>query len=450
MRGRPPLVSRLLARGSVGLVAGLLLASACSDPASPPATRAPLGRPSLATAAPREATQASADSISRAVRAVHMPHGTVVDPVFASTDPASPNYVVVRDYTDQGDAALWTGHYLAAEALRYEVTGSAEALGNARAALAGVTSLIDATNCQKRDLLARIRVPASTPWPTLANDRESMYSTTCGGEAYRWKGKTSRDQYSGVFFGLAVAYDAIPDAAVRDEIRSDVTRLLDYLLRNAWGVIMPEGTVSTTFVGRADQQLAFLQVGRRVNPARFDATYRSYRSRTASLVGPPILAECSDPHGSYFKFNLDYINLYNLVRLEEATSSYRAAYVIAYRTLRGCTAAHQNAYFNMIDRALQGPSAARDADTRAFLGLWLLRPRRNVRVDLTAEYQAAGQVCGGRACAPVPVDRRPTTDFLWQRSPFTLSGGGTGEVGAPGLDYLLPYWMARKYGVVVR
>jgi hypothetical protein len=40
------------------------------------------------------------------------------------------------------------------------------------------------------------------------------------------------------------------------------------------------------------------------------------------------------------------------------------------------------------------------------------------------------------------------TDFLWQRSPFLLFGGGEGLIEGPGIDYILPYWMARYYGVL--
>jgi uncharacterized protein (TIGR03437 family) len=43
---------------------------------------------------------------------------------------------------------------------------------------------------------------------------------------------------------------------------------------------------------------------------------------------------------------------------------------------------------------------------------------------------------------------RPPTDFLWQRNPFQLAGGGNGFIEEPGIDYILPYWMARYYGVI--
>ncbi len=57
-------------------------------------------------------------------------------------------------------------------------------------------------------------------------------------------------------------------------------------------------------------------------------------------------------------------------------------------------------------------------------------------------------VCGKAACNPVPVVERPPAEFLWQDSPFQLSGGGLGTIANSGIDYILPYWMARYYGVV--
>src|SRR3712207_8516218 len=42
-------------------------------------------------------------------------------------------------------------------------------------------------------------------------------------------------------------------------------------------------------------------------------------------------------------------------------------------------------------------------------------------VDLSTRYPACGT---NRACDVIPVDERPNTDFLWQRSPFLLSTAG--------------------------
>jgi hypothetical protein len=240
-----------------------------------------------------------------------------------------------------------------------------------------------------------------------------------------------------------VAYDLVDDAAVRADVAALGTRMLDFLLRNGWNVVMPDGSVSTTFTIRADQQLTLLQIGRRINPQRFGNSYSVARFFSAASVGVPIATEVLDDHNSYFKFNPDTINLHNLIRLE--SSSYKWFYDQAYDLMRRTTDDHGNAHFNMIDRALRGPNGLRDANTRAYLRDWLLRPRRDLDLDLRGRYPACG---ADRACSPIPISDRIRTDFLWQRSPFLLYGGGTGSVETAGIDYLLPYWMGRYYGVI--
>ena len=390
------------------------------------------------------ASEVDALTISGNIQQLHMPYGTVLDPVFASSDPASPEYSNVVGYTRAGDSAIWTGHYLAAEAFRYQVTRSPEALANARKALQGIHSLLDITGS---DVLARCLIPTSSPYAAAIQQAEAgngIYYNTLGDQPYFWIGNTSRDQYSGVVFGLSVAYDMIDAPDVRGLIQQDLTRILNYLLNHNWNVVMPDGRVSTTFVIRPDQELSFLQAGRRVNPLSFTWTYVVYRAVYAFLVPLPVFYDSLDDHSHYFKFNLDYINLYDLIRLEEDGSPYKTFYMNGYDTLRHRTEQHGNPHFNMIDRALKVPDGARDSETTTLLNLWLLRPRRDYWVDLRGNYPACGT---DRACSPIPVNQRVNTDFLWQRSPFLLFGGGAGLVETAAIDYILPYWMGRYYGV---
>lgn len=391
-----------------------------------------------------QAAEPDALAISGNIQQLHMPYGTILDPIFASADSASPGYTEIVSYTRAGDSAIWTGHYLAAEAFRYQVTGSPEALENVWRALRGVRSLIDVT---ATDVLARCLVPADSPYAAAIQQEESghgIYYSSLGDHAYFWIGNTSRDQYSGVMFGLSVAYSLIDQPEVRDFIRRDVTRILNYLLRHGWNVFMPDGSISTTFLFRPDQQLTFLQVGRTVNPSRFGWLYALYRSVFAATVSGPILYDNIDEHDHYFKFNLNYINLYNLVRLEATGSPFRGLYLNAYARLRRRTEQHGNAHFNMVDRALKGADGARDIETIGLLDLWLQRPRRDDWRDWRETYPACDT---NRACNPIPVDERVNTDFLWQRSPFQLSGGGSGTIETAAIDYILPYWMARHYGL---
>ena len=380
-----------------------------------------------------QAGEAEALAISANIQARHLPFGTILDPVFASS--ASDQIV---GYTRCGDSAIWTGHYLAAEAFRYQVTRTPEALDSVRRALAGIKSLSDVTGT---NLLARCLVPSDSPFAAGIRSEEATHGIYTNSSAgYIWVGNTSRDQYAGAIFGLAVAYDMVDDPGVKSTISQLVTLLIDHLSDNAWSVVMPDGTISTTFLVRPDQILTFLQVGRHINPGHFSTLYdvQSFLL-TAAVLAPFGVDVLSDD--SYFKFNLDYINLYNLIRLD--TNVTNTVNRKAYSILRNHTAGHQNAFFDVIDRALNGPDATRDAETLVLLDAWLERPPRDKYVDL---HGIVG-VCGDRACRPVPVPLRPPADFIWQVSPFQLAGGQSGTIESAGIDYILPYWMARYYSV---
>ena len=308
-------------------------------------------------------------------------------------------------------------------------------------AIAGIQSLVDVTGT---DLLARCVVPAASPYAAGIESEEApngIHTNSAAGLV--WVGNTSRDQYSGVMFGLAVAYDLVNDAGVQSAAAKLITRMITFLQQHAWTVAMPDGSVSTTFVIRPDEMLTLLEIARHVNPNQFAATFDTESLLLTAGVLIPVGVDVSG-NSSYFKFNLDYINFYNLIRLEGGSAP--AAFAQAYQVLRAATAGHQNAFFNMIDRALNGPNAQRDDETVALLAQWLERPRRDFYVSL----QTSVPVCGSEACRPVPVPLRPPTDFLWQRDPFQLSGGTSGVVENAGIDYILPYWMARYYGVLPR
>lgn len=374
--------------------------------------------------------EAPALQISSDIHDRHLPFGTILNPVFAS-----PESSAIVSYTRCGDSAIWTGHYLAAESFRYSVTKSSDALAAARLALNGVRLLLDVTGDD--NLLSRCVVPADSPFSRHLRKEERRHGairTSIDGADYYWFGNTSRDQYIGVFFGLSVAYDHLQEEE-RETIRDIATRLLRRLLSNRWSVF------NTTFLLRPDQQLALLQIGRQVNPEEFRTAYEDLRRR-AIAIGLPISLEAWDEHGSYFKFNLDAIALYSLLRLEEE-SPRRGDYIAIYRTFRSIVAGHGNAFFNVVDRALTGPNTQRDTESAQFLAQWLERPRRDFYVDLRSRYKTCGE---DRSCDPIPVVERVRTDFLWQRSPFLLFGGGSGRIEAPGIDFILPYWMARYYG----
>ena len=374
------------------------------------------------SAVPAGASEADAIAIDASIQARHIPFGTIMNPIYASSTSTQ-----IVGYTRCGDSALWTGAYLAAEAFRYKVTHSADSLTNVKAALAGLKSLVDITGDNR---LARCMVPANSQYAAGIASEEAG-NTIHQASGAIWVGNTSRDQVVGAFFGLGAAYDLVDDAGVKSGISDVATRLSTFIAQHQWS---PNDDTSNTFLLRPEELQMLIQVARHVNPAN------TITGPTLVLpVGTGVAVDVLGV-GSYFKFNLDFMTFYNLVRLQDNTDN-RAAYLIA----RNYTAAHQNAFFDTVDRALRGADTTRDAETRSLLDQWLQRPRRDFSVDLSKTVP----VCGSEACQPVPVAMRPPSDFVWQIDPFQLSGGGSGVVEDSGVDYLLPYWIARYYGVIV-
>ena len=377
--------------------------------------------------------------IEERIQQRHLPFSAIMNPVYASPESGE-----IASYSRCGDSAIWTGHYLAAEAYRYAVTKSPEALEQVRVALTGITVLFLVTG---RDIPARcaFRDDFAAAADIVSEERANRaYPTEFFGERWTWIGNTSRDQYLGIYFGLTAAWDLVDDAGVRDTIRWLVGFSLGKLLDDRWSVRMPDGSSSTTFAARSDQQLTMLKLGARTDPERFGAEYREQAASQANGVFLPIAFDTLDPHSSYFKFNLAHITFFGLLASGGDTASARSGYRNAWTILRRTTDDHQNAFFDMIARAVDGPDANRDKNAAKLLDEWLQRPERDTWVDLRAEVRT----CGDRACDPVPVARRVPTDFVWQRSPFQILGGGYGKIETAGVDYILPYWMARYYGVV--
>ena len=181
-----------------------------------------------------------------------------------------------------------------------------------------------------------------------------------------------------MFFGLGVAYDLL-GSCTQPVIEALATRMLNFLLAHNWDVVMPDGTESTTFVLRPDEELGMLQIGRHMNPALFNSP--SLANSGSPLLMVPVAFDAADVRDSYFKFNLDAINLFGLIRLE-TDPMLLAIHQPAYQTFHNAVASHMNAHFNMIDRALNGGDTTRDAATASYLDQWLLRPRRDFYVDL--------------------------------------------------------------------
>src|SRR5260370_4961213 len=196
---------------------------------------------------PLRASEEDALAISDNIQRLHLPFGGILYPIFTASDSDQ-----IGGYTGCGGSAIWTGHYLAGESFRYKVTRSADALANVVKAERALRALVDVTGT---DLLARCLVPVDSAWAPGITQEEQHHGVYLGNldrQAYFWIGNTSRDQYSGVMFGLGVAYDMVDDSLVRTEVAALTTRLVDFLRHNNSTIALPDGRISSLFLCRRD------------------------------------------------------------------------------------------------------------------------------------------------------------------------------------------------------
>lgn len=304
------------------------------------------------------------------------------------------------------------------------------------------------------------------------------------GESWYCETAPSRDTYAGTTFGLLAAYDLVGEdlGPQRDQIREDLLSLAAFLVKHGWTYPRPHGYVSIpevndghdfdnfisplfTYVPLARLNMA--QAARHVAAgtdaqAQWDAVYAEELATQLPALAASMEFDAADPHEGYYKFNLHHLTGFNLVRHEQ-DPVLQDAFMQALGVMDRTTGDDVNAHFATITYALTGESSRRDAAlqhlrewqdyrTRIDLGGATTNSARcGTEIDCVARDQREidGVVIpgtsGNRAARPLPVADRPPTDFLWQRTPTQLDGSTSATHQAPGVDYLLPYWMLRYF-----
>ncbi len=158
----------------------------------------------------------------------HMPAGGIMSTLFTDA-----SHTDVLSYGNRRDPAIWTGAYLAAEALRFIETGSRDA----ELQLAETVRTISRWWRISGDpgYLARFAAPADSSSPVLETlsetDTEVIRDVPFEGKTWHWRGRISRDQYQGIMLGMSLAYEATKDPGIKKIIRDDVLRFAEQLIR---------------------------------------------------------------------------------------------------------------------------------------------------------------------------------------------------------------------------
>jgi len=404
----------------------------------------------------------------------HQPYyGSTVGTVVYTDD----NRTDVLYYGDYGDSSMWTGTYLAGQAFRYYVTGDAVAKANAIRAATTLDRHLHVTG--RTGFIARYAAPkdplmydffGGDAW---CDSRPNCHHHETGPYAGDWwEGNTSRDQYTGWFFGMATAYDLVDDEPMRDMIRANVAEVLDELIASDWWIIDGDGEATTAAPNViAPQKLTWSLIGYHLAGAeRFKKQVQCWIADEKRIELRINNITFMNKYGQYYGNNLGHENFYTLLRLGKAylgKEDYAFLLEIFDEQTHKYVRLSHNAFFNAIhmsqglyeptktedpyqDQLVQDLDEFRDAPNDVYFvdpPDGELDPTSVSLHDLQCRFPALADIMGDvhpQSLVAHPVLEQCSTDFLWQRNPFRIEpcGSNSPDVTRPGVDYIVAYWMA--------
>jgi hypothetical protein len=177
-----------------------------------------------------------ADEISVEIQRNHLPFDTLVQ---ANFDQPGYGNGQVAEWEGYGDSTIFTGHYVAAEAMRYDLTGDPHALAGAARAMRGIDACLEVAG--QRGLLSRCVIPVASPHISSITSGWSYFVGSVGGVPTGSLEDISRDQYLGVFMAGVQSFLRVPQ--LRSQAQSQVSRMVDYLDGHDWNAYRVNGSV---------------------------------------------------------------------------------------------------------------------------------------------------------------------------------------------------------------
>jgi hypothetical protein len=350
---------------------------------------------------------------------------------------------------------LWTAIYAASECFRYAATRSPEALANAKASIDAVLYLESVTGRPGFPARSYIRKGAY-------RDPDGVWHGTADG-LYEWKADTSSDEIVGHFFLYSVAWDLLPDDALRQRIRATVTRIADHILEHRYNLTDITGLPTTwgrwsrqyfdSKAGAPDSALNSLELLSLLKAAahitgdtKYEAEYHKAAIDLKYLEQTTRLLELTHEI-NYSDEELAMLSFYPVWAYERDPSflnSYRRALDQWWQNIRR----EKNPLWTLI--YLQS-KPTEPVDLAGAVWILYRTPmdmiewtvRNSGRHDITIDRRR-GRFREAQSTQLLAPDERPV--MKWNGNPFQVDGGNGGRSEDDGSFFLLPYWMGRYLG----
>ncbi len=354
---------------------------------------------------------------------------------------------------------LWTACYVAAESFRYAATGDKEALEKARRGVHAMLFLTKVTGIPGFTARA-VRYPGDRHF----GNGHKEWALSPDGEC-EWKGETSSDEMSGHFLGMSVYYDLCADEKEKEEIREALCGIMEHILRNNYRLVDRDGLPTTWaawdpellnhqdkwFFERGINSLELLAFFTVCHHISGDQKYADLYDTFVRKYHYPLNAmqhKIRDAHVCHIDDNLGFLVSLTLLRLEE-NPALRARYLCGLEDHWQYERVEKQPMFCFIHAAFTG----RDEDLvegvqslrEIPFDLTFYRMENSKRRDLIYDTEQEEWHEAPQLKHPLPYDERnvhrPDGNCFHADEPHRDSA-------QEGTVYLLPYWIARYYGLL--
>jgi hypothetical protein len=385
-------------------------------------------------------------------------------------------YATPVSYHGYGDCTIWSGTYLGGQAFRYWVTGDATAKANAIRIVNALSGHLHVTG--RTGFIARYRAPQDSivyggdDWCDDPNNDRCHRVEDGDFAGDFWWGETSRDQYTGWFYGMALAYDLVDDEDTRDIIRADMAEVLTELMANDWW-ILDEANEPTDAAPNVltPMRLSWLTTGYHITGSEAIRIELQKYLRNSERLGIQINSiALMNRYAQYYGNNLAHTNWYNLLRLGKVYFSqddYEFLVDTFETQVHTFTRLSHNPWFNGIfmsqgDYTPANPDPYQEqlvADLNEFpecpniayhiaeRTTYTLDPLSQILHDLEVQYPWIEDIIGGveyQAIDAFPVSEQISAGFKFQQNPFRFQEDGVDDPSYvnSGTDYLVAYWLS--------
>ena len=382
-------------------------------------------------------------------------------------------YTTNRQLTEKGNIesgapqitdndGLWTGCYVASQALRYGATKDKKALESARKGMRAMLKLMSITGIE--GFTARAYRRPGEPGVGDGDKEWQLTEDECG--PLEWKGETSSDEMTGHFFGLSLYYDLCADEKEKKEIALALSNIMDHILSHEYTLCDVDGLPTTWahwgphelnndekwFWERGINSLELLAFIKIVYHMTGDEKYqKEYEKliRTQNYALNCVQYKIFDAHTSHIDDNLGFLSMTSLLRYEQ-DPTIRQYFLMGFKHHWNDQRIERSPLWNIMYGALTGEHCDLENAVRSLeeLPLDLIHHKvvNSVRPEIV--WDSGQELFGGvrQLKEPLPYDEKPMNKY--DNTPF-LADRGDGLRAEDGTVFLLPYWYARYYGMII-